>query len=95
MISKNFVQAMGVRRLHPPLKALRQTSRKIWPKKIKPYFLTVVARNLTLKIFSNFYVQFQRKLGNKSHNLTYCFISLQSVAVYNFREIESNFSVPF
>ena len=33
-------------------------------------------------------------MENKSHNLAYC-SSLQPVVVYNFREIESTFSVPF
>ena len=47
-----------------------------------------------MKIFSKLYLQFQRKLGNKSHNLTYCSM-LQPVVVYNFSEIESTFSVQF
>ena len=47
-----------------------------------------------MKIFSKLYVKFQKKLGNKSPNLTYCF-SLQPIVVYNFSEIESTFSVPF
>ena len=46
-----------------------------------------------MKIFSKLYVKFQRKLGNKSHNLTYCSL-LQTVVVYNFSEIESTFLVP-
>ena len=37
---------------------------------------------------------FQRKVGNKSHNLTY-YSSLQTVVVYNFSEVEHNFMVPF
>ena len=47
-----------------------------------------------MKIFSKLYIQFQRKLGNKSHNLPYCF-SLQSVVFYNFTEIENTFPVLF
>ena len=47
-----------------------------------------------MKIFSKLYVKFQKKLGNKSPNLTYC-SSLQPIVVYNFSEIESTFSVPF
>ena len=45
-----------------------------------------------MKIFSKLYVKFQKKLGNKSPNLTYC-SSLQPIVVYNFSEIESTFSV--
>ena len=47
-----------------------------------------------MKIFSKLYIQFQRKLGNKSHNLPYCF-SHQSVVFYNFTEIENTFPVLF
>ena len=43
-----------------------------------------------MEIFS----KFQIKVGNKSHNLTYCF-SFQTVVVYNFSEIESTFPVSF
>ena len=47
-----------------------------------------------MKIFSKLYIEFQRKYGNKSHNLTYC-TSLQPVVVYNFSEIENTFPVSF
>ena len=47
-----------------------------------------------MKIFSKLYVYFQRKLGNKTHNLAYC-SSRQPVVVYNFREIKSTFPLPF
>ena len=47
-----------------------------------------------MKKFSKLYVQFQRKLGNKSQNLPYCSL-LESVIVYNITEIESIFPVPF
>ena len=47
-----------------------------------------------MKIFSKLYVYFQRKLGNKFHNLPCCSL-LQFVVVYKFSEIESTFPVPF
>ena len=47
-----------------------------------------------MKMFSNLYVFFQRKLGNKSHNLSYC-SSLQPRVVYNFSEIEITFLASF
>ena len=39
-------------------------------------------------------MEFQRKVGNKAHNFTYC-PSIQPVFVYNFSEIENTFPVPF
>ena len=47
-----------------------------------------------MEIFSKLCVYFLRRLGNNSHNLTYCF-SLQSVVVYNFSDIVRTFLVPF
>ena len=47
-----------------------------------------------MKMFSNLYVYFQRKLGNKSHNLS-CYSSLQPRVVYNFSEIEITFLASF
>ena len=47
-----------------------------------------------MKIFSKLYAWFQRKLESKYQNLPYWF-SLQSVVVYEFTKIESNFPVPF
>ena len=47
-----------------------------------------------VEIFSKLYVQFQTKLGNKSHNLTY-YSSVRPAVVCNFSEIESTFPVSF
>ena len=80
------------------LKALRQT--RFWPNIRTSYFfysnlylhfLRPCYENVFVK---NLYVFFQRKLGNKSHNLSYC-SSLQPRVVYNFSEIEITFLASF
>ena len=69
-----------------------------WLTDITPYYLvaiaTFTAKDHALKIFSKLFVQYWRKMGNKSHNLTYCF-SLQPMTFYNFCEVKSNFWLYF
>ena len=47
-----------------------------------------------MKTFLKLHALFQKKLGNKSHNLTHC-SSLHPIVVYNFSEIESTFPLSF
>ena len=70
------------------LKALKQPSRKFclfFYSNFYLHFLRPCCENI-IKIVG----YFLRKLGNNSHNFTYC-SSLQPVVVYSFSEIESTF----
>ena len=77
------------------LKALRQPDQNVLVKKFNTLFFIGVATYTAYNsfFFSELYVKFQKKVGDKSYNLTYC--SLLQPTIHNFSETESKFSASF
>ena len=80
------------------LKALRQPRQRFWPKILTSYFF---CSNLYLNFLRSCYENISKfvcvvseKIGKWTWQFGYC-SSPQPVPVYNFRETESTFSVPF
>ena len=93
---KNDVLSQILSSLQSHLKALRQPSRKCWPKILTPNFFYCnlylhFLRPCCENIFKIVFIVLEKSY---SHNLTHCFL-LQPIAVYSSSEIESTFSVTF